>query len=268
MIFSLDPISENSELKLVHGSSLPIVPVVIQTPTLTLGDEFSYQFCDQISRLCGNVELIPQTQTLVLDYNGFCSLVSKSDVIFNTLTADLEVTKATAMEEAQKFFQNKNVIVQAEGVQGAIYQVGSYLQSAGSAGLVTRTLGIAKLAGVSGWKMLQAQPALAIAIPTTGAIFFYRCGAIARNTTIGKALVTTSDVLAFPMTGVELMWNSYANPVIQKVFGIPVILNMTQTFKTGPGYTIEEIRTYIPLNRTSMTQHVKNKIIKWLSPTP
>ena len=201
----------------------------------------------------------------MLDYNGFCSLVSKSDEILSTISSDLGVTKVSAMEQAQKFFQDKSVVVQAGGVQGIIYKAGSYIQSAGSAGLVSQTLALAKLAGVSGLQILKAQPALAIAIPTTGAMFFYGCGAVFGNNTIGKAFVTTGDVLALPMKGVEIMWNSYGNPVIQKVFGIPVILNMTQTFKTGPGYTIKEIRDYIPLNNTSLLKSIKNKVIKWLS---
>ena len=125
------------------------------------------------------------------------------------------------MEQAQNFFRDKNVIVQAAGAQGTLYKVGSYLQSAGSAGLVANTLALAKLAGVSGLQILKAQPYLAVAIPTTGAMFFYGCGAIAGNTTIGKALITTGDALALPMKGVEIMWNSYGNPIIQKVFGIP-----------------------------------------------
>ena len=104
---------------------------------------------------------------------------------------------------------------------------------------MSQTLGLAKLAGVSGLQILRAQPALTIAIPTTG------------------------DVLALPMKSVEIMWNSYGNLVIQKFFGIPVILNMTQTFKTGPGYTLKEIRVYIPLNNTSLLKSIKNKLIKW-----
>ena len=262
MIFSLDPISENSELNLAHVSS---VPIMIDPSQFKLGDEFSYKFCDQISQLCGSFQVIPETQTLVLDYNGFCSLVSKSDVILSTISSDLGVTKVSAMEQAQKFFQDKNVVVQAGGVQGVVYKAGSYLQSAGSAGLVSQTLALAKLAGVSGLQVLQAQPALAIAIPTTGAMFFYGCGALAGNNTVGKVLVTAGDAFALPMKGVEIMWNSYGNPVIQKVFGIPVILNMTQTFKTGPGYTLQEIRNYIPLNNSSLLKSIKTKIIDWLS---
>jgi len=262
MIFSLDPIIENSELNLTQAASLA---VLTETVKLELGDEFTYQFCDQISQFCGTFRVIPETQTLVLDYNGFCRLASESDMIIDTISYNLVITKESAMQQAQNFFSNKNVIVQATGVQGTLYKVGSYLQSAGSAGLVANTLGLAKLAGVSGLQVLKAQPMLAVAIPTTGAIFFYGCGGIVGNNTFGKALITTGDVLAFPMKGIEIMWNSYVNPVTQKVFGIPIILNLTQAFKTGPGYTIEEIRRYIPLNNKSVLKAIKEKIIGWLS---
>ena len=262
MVFSLDHISEDSELNLAHTSSLSIL---IEPAKFKLGDEFSYQFCDQISQFCGKFQFIEETQTLVLDYNGFCKLVSNSDVIFSNLSSDLGVTKLSAMEQAQQFFQDKNIVVQAGEWHGIFYKAGLYVQSAGSTALVTHTLGLAKLAGVNGLRILQAQPALGIAISTTGAIFFYGCGAIAGNNTFSKIFVTTADILALPMKGVEIMWNSYGNPVIQKVVGIPIILNMTQTFKTGPGYTLNEISNYIPLNNTSLVQYIKKKVIKWLS---
>jgi hypothetical protein len=262
MIFSLDPVTKNSELNLTQASLLPIL---VEPFELELGDEFTYQFCDQISQLCGSFRVMPETKTLVLDYDGFCKFVSKSDIIVSTLSSDLEITKESAMEQAKNFFRDKNVIVQAGGAQGTLYKVGSYFQSAGSAGLVANTLALAKLAGVSGLQILKAQPYLAVAIPTTGALFFYGCGAIAGNTKIGKALITTGDTLALPMKGVEITWNFYFNPIVQKVFGIPLILNMTQTFKTGPGYTVEEVARYISLTNTSFVKAIKNKIIHWLS---
>ena len=114
------------------------------------------------------------------------------------------------MQQAQNFFSDKKVIAQAQGVQGNLYKMGSYLQSAWSSGLVDNTL-------------------------------------------------------ALPMKSVEIMWNAYGNSLIQKVFGIPLILNMTQTFKTGPGYTIEEVHKYIPLNGKSLVKTIKKKIIHWLS---
>ena len=262
MIFYLDPVTENSELNLIQAASLPIL---VEPVNLPLGDEFNFQFCDQISQLCGSFRVMPDTRTLVLDYDGFCKLVSQSDRIISSLSSDLEITKESAMQQAQNFFRDKNVIVQAEGVQGTLYKVGSYFQSAGSAGFVANTLALAKVAGVSGFQILKAQPYLAVAIPTTGAMLFYGCGAIIGNNTFGKALINTGDAPALPMKGVEIMWNSYGNPIIQKVFGIPVILNMTQTFKTGPGYTVEEVARYISLNKKSLFKAMKDKIINWLS---
>lgn len=263
MIFSLDRISESSDSKLKKLSST--VPLVLESSKLPFGDEFSYQFCNQIAQICGTVHSIPETQTIVLDYNGFCRLVSNSDVLINTLASELEITQQSAMQQAQEFFSNKNVVVQAGGVQGNLYKVGSYLQSAGSAGLVANTLAVAKLAGVNGLQILQAQPFLVVAIPTTGAMFFYGCAAIIGNNPVGKALMTTGDVLALPMKGVEVMWNSYGNRLTQKVFGIPTILNMTQTFKTGPGYTVQEVSKYINFDKKSLFRNIKDKIINWLS---
>lgn len=262
LIFSLHPITENSDSKLKKLATLPIILEPFQLP---LGDEFSYHLCDQIQQFCGELRSIPETQTLILDYKGFCHLVSNSNLMMNNLASEFEITTESAMEQAQEFFKNKNVIIQAGGVHGAVYTIGSYLQSAGSAGLVAKTVGLARLAGVSGLQILQAQPLLAVAIPTTGAMFFYGCGAIIGNNTVGKALITTGDVLALPMKGVEIMWNSYGNRLTQNIFGIPTILNMTQTFKTGPGYTVHEVAKYIKFNRKGFIKHAANKMIKFLS---
>jgi uncharacterized membrane protein (UPF0136 family) len=202
IVFSLDPITENSELNLTQAASLPLI---VDTVNLKLGDEFTYQFCDQISQICGTFRMIPETQTIVLDYNGFYELASKSVMILDTLSSNLVITKESALQQAQSFFSNKNFIVQAGEVQGSIYKVGSYLQSAGSVGLVANTLGLAKLAGVSGLQILKAQPMLAVTIPTIGAMFFYGCGAIVGNNTVGKALVTANCALALPMKIAAIM---------------------------------------------------------------
>ena len=134
----------------------------------------------------------------MLNYNGFCQLISKSDVIINNLSGDLGVTKASVLKQTHKFFNDKNVIVQTGGVHETGYKVGLYLQSAGSAGVVAQTLPLAKLAGVRDLQILKGQPYLAVAILTTGALFFYKCRAVAGNNAIRKILVTTADTLALP----------------------------------------------------------------------
>jgi hypothetical protein len=114
MIFSLDPISENSELNLTQVASLSVLADNVK---LELGDEFAYQFCDQISQICGNLRVIPETHTVVLDYNGFCQLVSESDIILDTISSNLAIIKKSSMQQAQNFFSKNNVLVQAGGIQ-------------------------------------------------------------------------------------------------------------------------------------------------------
>ena len=119
LLFSLSPISEDSE----NLNQLGSFPIVLTPSTLSFGDDFSYRFCDEISQLCESFRSILETGTLVLDYDSFCRLVSKSDIILDTLASDLDITPQLALEEAQRFFSDKNVIVQA-----TLYKVGSYLQ--------------------------------------------------------------------------------------------------------------------------------------------
>jgi hypothetical protein len=187
----------------------------------------------------------------VFDYNGFCTLVYNSDIILNNLASGLTVPKKLALLQAQNFFIHKNVIVQTTGVQGAVYQLGSVVQTRTSFGFTVHTLQMARLVGVNGLQVLKAQSFLAIAIANIGSLFFHACSLITVENLVGKTLSTTVDVLALPMRSFEIMWNSYGNTVIQKIFGIPVIFNLTQTVKRESGYTIEEIVSYIPLNHKS-----------------
>lgn len=89
------------------------------------------------------------------DYNGFCTFVFNSNRILITIFSYLGITKILAMEQAQKFFQDKKIVVQADGVQGTVYKINSYLQSVGSARLVTQTLRLAKSAGVNDLRILR-----------------------------------------------------------------------------------------------------------------
>lgn len=89
------------------------------------------------------------------DYNGFCTFVFNSNRILITIFSYLGITKISVMEQAQEFFQDKKIVVQADGVQGTVYKINSYLQSVGGAGLVIKTLRLAKSAGVSDLWILQ-----------------------------------------------------------------------------------------------------------------
>jgi len=135
---------EGSGFNLAHAFSLSIV--IEQSQSISFGEEFFYKICDEISNLYGSFQVIPETQSLILDFDEFCNVISQRELIIDNISSDLSVTRVITIEQAQKFFQDKKIIVQAGGVQGAVYRAGSYLQSVGSAGLVTRTLGYANLA--------------------------------------------------------------------------------------------------------------------------
>ena len=64
MIFSVDSAIQNSKLNLTTASALP---VLIEPFKLNLGDEFSYNFCDEISKLCATFCVLPGTQTIIID---------------------------------------------------------------------------------------------------------------------------------------------------------------------------------------------------------
>lgn len=75
MIFSLSPISEDSE-----NYNRFLTSTIVATPSnINLGDEFSYRFCDEISKMCGTFHSIPETGSLILDYNSFCRVISNSE---------------------------------------------------------------------------------------------------------------------------------------------------------------------------------------------
>ena len=97
---------------------------VVEIAEITLNHEFTYLFCDHISKVYGGFRCIPETQTLVLDYNCFCRLISQSDVIMENLSYDLKITKKSAIEQTRLFFDDRNVIVQAGGIHGVVYKVG------------------------------------------------------------------------------------------------------------------------------------------------
>lgn len=95
IVFSLDSISASSVLTELL--------MVVETTQLGLSDEFSYKFCDQILKVCEAFRSIPEIQTIVLDYDGFCKLVSQSDVIIDSLSYDSEITKKSAIQKSPDF---------------------------------------------------------------------------------------------------------------------------------------------------------------------
>ena len=81
------------------------------------------------------------------------------------------------------------------------------------------------------------------------------------NTLIEKALISTGDALAFPMKGVEMLWNSYENVVIQKVF-VTYYLTWLKLSKQVKA-TLSKRLVDILLVTIFFFKNLKDTIIKW-----
>lgn len=125
-----------------------------------------------MTKHCYDISYLPSSRTFVLTYNSFCQLVGSTEQFIDDVALALDINKNKAGEAVAHFFQDRTILVQQSGVQGYIYKVSTFVQTAGSATMVPIILSLAKMAGVSGLQVIKAQPLLLIALPTLGAMFF------------------------------------------------------------------------------------------------
>lgn len=169
----------------------------------------------------------------------------KNEVFIKSISQGLNITRKEAIIEISDFFSDKTLLVQPYGFQKYFYKMGTFAQTAGCASMAARTIVMAKAYGASGLQLIQAQPFLVVALPTVGGIFFHGCGQVIGNNTVGRTFNTIGNVLNLPMTLVEMTYNSYLAPLVNRTIGIPTILNYTQQVRLGPGLTFSEAFQFI-----------------------
>lgn len=252
------------ELDKLRDATLPM-PIFKQQSYSTIGDQFNATFCDHLSKICGKIGYEPKTKTFMLDYNDYCRFLAQGPKTIREMSYQLAIPEDEVMTKINGFFQENNMLISPSGIKGFAYRLGSYFQSGGTGIFLSRGLQAARVKGISGLEALSTQPYLFVAVLFTGSMFFYGCALlVGPETNVGKVCTTTGRVLGIPMHGMELMWNAYANPVVHKITGVPVLFNMTQSFQIGPGYTPKEIANYIGSNKKSIFKVVKETIISKL----
>jgi hypothetical protein len=61
----------------------------------------------------------------------------------------------------------------------------------------------------------------------------------------------------------ESIYNTYASPVINRIFGIPTLLNYTKQARRGPGLDAQEATKMLgDLKKESIIKHMKCWVIK------
>lgn len=227
-------------------------------------DYSDYTICNELVKSCGDLSYLPNTKTFVFTNASFCHLV-ENDMFVNNVSKALGISQGEAGHQIADFFSDKMLLVQQKGVQGYVSKIGTFAQTAGSASMVARTVTMAKVAGVSGLKVVKAQPLLVVALPTVGAMFFYGCGTIVGNNTIGRTCNTIGNVLNLPMRFSEMTYNSYIGPFLHKTIGLPTILNYTQQVKRGPGLDASEaLKILQATNNTSILGNIKCFVLERL----
>ena len=224
-----------------------------------------YTICHELSKRCHDIGYLPFSKTFVMTDNSFCQLVKETEEFISDVAVSLDVSNEQAVSAVSNFFKDRSILVSQSGVPGYVYKIGTYLQTAGSATMVARTVSFAKMAGVSGLKIIQTQPLLLITLPTVGAMFFHGCGSLTGNTTIGRTFKTIGNILNLPMSYAELIYNTYASPAITRIFGIPTLLNYTKQANRGPGLDAQEARKLLAdVKKDSIIKHMKSWVIKKL----
>jgi hypothetical protein len=259
-------IYKNGSFILVSGvifSSIDLEPFEFN-PT----SEFTptgYKICNQLTNHCTEIGYLPKTKTIVLTDNSFCQLSQNPQSFIDDVAVALNMDNKQSIREIAKFFEDKTILVQQGGVEGYLYKVGTFAQTAGTASMVARTISLAQAAGVSGIKILRAQPLMLVAVPTVGAMFFHGCGTLIGNNTVGRTCNTIGNILNLPMFFCELVYNGYVSPVINQTIGISTVLNYTKQMKRGPGLdTMEAIQMLKYSKKDSLIKILKCWIIQKL----
>lgn len=221
-----------------------------------------YIICNRLTHYCPDLSYVNKTKTLVVSDHSFCRLVEHTDQFLGDIAGLINKNSSQASTEVSRFFRNRNILIQQTGIQAHVYKVGTYFQTGGCATMVARTLSFTKMAGVSGLKIIESQPLLIIALPTVGAMFFHGCGSIIGNNTVGRTFNTIGNTLNLPMFFVESVYNTYASPVINRIFGIPTLLNYTKQALRGPGLDPSEATKFLSnIEKKSIMEHVKCYLI-------
>jgi len=224
-----------------------------------------YTICHELTKRCHDVGYLPFSKTFVMTDNSFCQLLEDTEEFISDVALSLDVSNNQAVSAVSNFLKDRSILVSQSGVPGYVYKIGTYAQTAGSATMVARTVSFAKLAGVSGLKIIQTQPLLLITLPTVGAMFFHGCGSLAGNNTVGRTCNTIGNTLNVPMSYAESIYNTYASPVIHRIFGIQTLLNYTKQARRGPGLDAQEATKLLGgVKKESILKHMKCWVIKKL----
>ena len=225
---------------------------------------------NQLMTMCSDVGFIEQTQNLILSDTSFFELAKaeNTNLFISKVSESLNVTRGEAVEKISNYFETTNLLVQPTGIQGVVYNVGTFAETAVPASIVGKSIVMARTLGVQGVKFIVGQPVLAIALPSVGGLFFHGCGTMIGNNTVGRSFITVGNVLFLLLGCLEHVYNKYGAPAVHGITGIPTVLNFTKQISKGAGLSGKEAMNLLnQTQNTSVAKMVKCWFIKKLGGT-
>jgi hypothetical protein len=94
---------------------------------------------------------------------------------------------------------------------------------------------------------------------------FYECGSIIGNNTIDRTCNSIGGVFNLPMFYTELIYNSYIVTVVNRIIGIPTVLNCTKQIMRRHDLDSEEaIKLFYDSQKNSIIKSIKFFLVKKL----
>lgn len=200
-----------------------------------------YSVCSALSDTCGDLGYLPGSNTFVMSDEAFCNFTSNVPRFVTSVADSLELTEKEAIQAVKGFFNDKTLLVQPKGFEGALYSTGGILQTGGVSLWTVKVTTSAKLVGVTGTKLISSQPLLLIGIPTLFGMAFTSAASLGNPEGLYfKTCMTMGRVFNLPMRGIEQVYNMHIAPTIYTIFGVKTTLNATQAACRGAGLNATE----------------------------
>lgn len=195
----------------------------------------SYTIICETGKYFEGLTYYPHTKIIVLEGQ------SKNHLVFSDfpkkfipeLAEELKVAPMTAYEKSIEFFEDKQVVVQPNGIQGVVYNFMQNVQNYVPVAYTYKALAVIKTTGATGLRIITGAPLTFVGVTYLAGMTCAYFGSVAGNNTVGAVFNTSAYVLTRPMRGVEITVNGLVLLPLSNLTGMPMIMNGTGLITEG-----------------------------------
>lgn len=205
-------------------------------------DKQTQLISSELLKHCEKLSYIPETNTVLMTNVDMQNIFGANETISENISSILKIDVNTTKDAINDYFGKHIVIVQPKGLAGGVYVMGQWAQTLAPAYYTHQVVSMSSLLGNRGLYILGNRPLLAVAICTSGGLFFNGLGVVLGNNTAGNCCKTIGWALNRPMKGVEIVLNNLVCAPITAVTGLPLIFNYSDVQNEGPGINVTKVK--------------------------